>query len=150
MKKSFKIFFILFLFLIILITFYFIFIFKNENRSFFSDLNKNTNISNEIELEKNNQNNLQFSRKENVSKDEGNFFTLNDVVLNNSDKSCYTIIRGEVFDLTFWIAKHPGGRQAILSMCGKDATDMFLKRHGGEKIPEDVLKQYKIGILKNE
>ncbi|MCX7589986.1 MAG: cytochrome b5 domain-containing protein, partial [Patescibacteria group bacterium] len=57
------------------------------------------------------------------------------------------VIRENVYDLTSWITKHPGGEKAILNLCGKDGTSLFEKQHGGEKIPEDALAKFKIGKL---
>ena len=61
--------------------------------------------------------------------------------------SCYTIISDKVYDLTSWINKHPGGKQAILSICGKDGTVAFDDQHGEENKPQNILTDYFIGNL---
>jgi len=76
-----------------------------------------------------------------------NSYTLADLATHNSSKSCYTTINGQVYDLTSWISQHPGGRQAILSLCGKDGTQAFNDQHGGQSRPEQELKSFLIGKL---
>lgn len=62
--------------------------------------------------------------------------------------SCLTIINGGVYDLTSWIAQHPGGEEKILSICGKDGSTLFNDQHGGQRKPENILEKFKIGSLK--
>lgn len=69
------------------------------------------------------------------------------VVQHGTATSCYTVVRGSVYDLTSWIAKHPGGKDAILSICGKDGTALFVDQHGGSKRQESQLGTFKIGVL---
>lgn len=69
------------------------------------------------------------------------------VAQHNTTASCYTAIRGSVYDLTSWIAKHPGGKNAILSICGKDGTAVFVDQHGGSTPQESQLATFKIGVL---
>jgi len=57
--------------------------------------------------------------------------TLVDIVSSHGDaKSCWSVISGNVYDLTSFITKHPGGADAILASCGKDATAAFDMKHG--------------------
>jgi cytochrome b involved in lipid metabolism len=74
-------------------------------------------------------------------------YTMAQIQAHDSASSCYTTIRGGVYDLTQWINQHPGGRQAILSLCGKDGTSAFIDQHGGQTRPENELVSLKIGIL---
>lgn len=74
-------------------------------------------------------------------------FTMDEIAKHNSEESCWTIIRGEVYDLTDWISQHPGGPDKILSICGKDGTEAFIQKHGGKEKPEETLKKFKIGIF---
>lgn len=75
-------------------------------------------------------------------------YTMADVALHASEQSCWTVVRSTVYDLTAWIAKHPGGERAILSMCGKDGTASFEGQHGGSTRPENTLAGFEIGILR--
>ncbi len=74
-------------------------------------------------------------------------FTLADVSKHGSKDDCYTTVRGEVYDVTSWVSKHPGGEKAILSICGKDGTALFEKKHDGQPRPENELSTFKIGTL---
>lgn len=74
-------------------------------------------------------------------------FTMASVKTHNSASSCYTVISGKVYDLTFWINVHPGGKQAILSLCGTDGTVRFEKQHGEEKKPTNILARFYIGTI---
>lgn len=74
-------------------------------------------------------------------------FTMGQVKTHNSGTSCYSVVNGSVYDLTQWIGKHPGGASAILSLCGKDGTQAFEQKHGGERRPESELASLKIGVL---
>ena len=75
-------------------------------------------------------------------------FTMAEVEKHNSKESCWSVIRGKVYDLTNWIDKHPGGPDKILNICGKDGTKIFEKVHGGKEKPENALKNFEIGVLK--
>lgn len=74
-------------------------------------------------------------------------FTMAKVSTHNSAQSCWTTISGNVYDLTSWIDQHPGGAQAILSLCGIDGTSAFLAQHGGQGKPERELATFLIGKL---
>ena len=73
--------------------------------------------------------------------------TLAKVKENNSAASCWTIVNGNVYDLTKWAAKHPGGPQVIRSLCGIDGTSAFLGRHRNQTDPQETLDSYLLGPL---
>jgi cytochrome b involved in lipid metabolism len=79
---------------------------------------------------------------------EEKYYTMEEVQKHNSRESCWTVVRGDVYDLTKWIDKHPGGADKILKLCGKDGTQAFEKKHGGQEKPEKALEQSEIGKLK--
>ena len=74
-------------------------------------------------------------------------FTSADVSAHNSAASCYASVNGNVYDVTSYINKHPGGPEKILSLCGKDGSSAFNDQHGGQSKPEAMLATLKIGIL---
>ncbi len=74
-------------------------------------------------------------------------FTLAQVAEHNTKTSCYTTIQGSVYDLTTWIAQHPGGQSAIIGLCGIEGTKGFMQQHGGQGNPERELASLKIGVL---
>jgi hypothetical protein len=79
----------------------------------------------------------------------GPTFTLAEVKKNNNDKNCWTIVDENVYNLTTWIKSHPGGENAILSLCGVDGTSAFKSKHTGSPGPVGQLDSYKIGKLKD-
>ena len=75
-------------------------------------------------------------------------YSLADVATHKDGTSCWTTINGGVYDVTSWINQHPGGQEAILSLCGKDGSSTFTDQHGGQMRPEQELAGFKIGVLK--
>lgn len=73
--------------------------------------------------------------------------TMADVRIHNSATSCWSAINGNVYDLTNWVNSHPGGRAAILMICGKDGSPLFNSQHGGSGRISNILDQYSIGAL---
>jgi cytochrome b involved in lipid metabolism len=74
-------------------------------------------------------------------------YTMERVRANNSADYCYTVISGNVYDLTKWIKSHPGGSGAILSLCGKDGTAAYNGMHGNQGKPQSRLAGYLLGPL---
>jgi cytochrome b involved in lipid metabolism len=75
-------------------------------------------------------------------------YTLAQVATHNNRSSCWTAINGNVYDVTSWISRHPGGSDAILYLCGKDGSAAFNDQHGGQGRPESELASFKIGVVK--
>lgn len=69
------------------------------------------------------------------------------VAQHNTQASCYTIVDAKVYDLTDWINKHPGGKAAITSTCGVDATAAFTRQHGSSAKAQQVLASYFVANL---
>ncbi|MDR9444384.1 MAG: cytochrome b5-like heme/steroid binding domain-containing protein, partial [Microbacteriaceae bacterium] len=74
-------------------------------------------------------------------------YTLADVQQNDSPSSCWSVINGNVYDLTAWIDNHPGGASRIESLCGGDGSSAFNSRHGGQSNAESTLQGYLLGPL---
>lgn len=74
-------------------------------------------------------------------------FTIAQVATHNSEADCYSAINGNVYDLTAFITKHPGGDRNILRICGIDGSAAFNGQHGGESRPERLLAGFEIGTL---
>lgn len=75
-------------------------------------------------------------------------YTMAEVKLHNTKASCWTAVYGNVYDVTSWISRHPGGSAAITSMCGTDGTSSFDDQHGGQSRANAELGSFKIGVLK--
>ena len=74
-------------------------------------------------------------------------YTMDKVKANNSATSCWSVIRGNVYDLTKWINQHPGGSGAIRGLCGTDGSAEFTAKHQGQSNPESRLTSYLLGPL---
>lgn len=51
--------------------------------------------------------------------------TWDEIAKHNTPASLWTVIAGEVYDLTTWAAAHPGGLHVLVEVAGKDGTDAF-------------------------
>lgn len=74
-------------------------------------------------------------------------YTMADVQAHASASSCWTVISGNVYDLTAWISRHPGGRGAITGLCGRDGTSDFEKEHGRDASAKSRLAGFLLGPL---
>lgn len=74
-------------------------------------------------------------------------FTLADVQSHASQDSCYSLINGNVYDVTSFITMHPGGVKNIMRVCGVDGTAVFMKKHGSDEKPNLILRSLQIGTL---
>ncbi len=74
--------------------------------------------------------------------------SLADVAAHASRDDCWVAVNGNVYNLTAWIAQHPGGPAAIVKMCGTDGSAAFNKQHGGQAQANAALAQFKIGALR--
>ena len=71
--------------------------------------------------------------------------TMAEIAQHNSPTDCWSAVNGNAYDLTSWIAAHPGGQSVILGMCGTDASAAFTAQHGGQRKPEQELANFVIG-----
>ena len=75
-------------------------------------------------------------------------YILADVAMHSTGSDCWSAINGNVYNLTSWIPRHPGGEAAIKGLCGKDGSAAFNGQHGGAAQQAAVLATMKIGTLK--
>ena len=73
--------------------------------------------------------------------------TVEEVKKHDSGTSCWSIVFDNVFDLTKWITKHPGGAEKIRAICGKDGTSSFQRQHDGDGSAARELSSFFIGKL---
>lgn len=78
----------------------------------------------------------------------GPSFTASEVATHSSKSDCWSIVNGRVYELTEWIAQHPGGEAVIEAMCGKDASTAFSGQHAGDQTVSETIGLYEIGVLK--
>ena len=69
------------------------------------------------------------------------------VKTHSTETNCWTAVNGNVYNVTGWVMKHPGGPTVILAMCGKDATAAFKNMHGLKSRQATILSGFKVGTL---
>ena len=74
-------------------------------------------------------------------------YTMAQVRANNSASKCWSVIDGNVYDLTNWIDSHPGGPGYIQGLCGNDGSSAFSSKHGNRSGPVGQLNRYRLGPL---
>ena len=87
-------------------------------------------------------------------------YSLMDVAAHSTVDDCWTIVDGNVYDISDYVNRHPGGLDEILLACGQDGTSLFNQRQtsDGEQIGSGTphssraasqLSAYQIGTLVN-
>ncbi|CAH8299039.1 unnamed protein product [Eruca vesicaria subsp. sativa] len=77
---------------------------------------------------------------------DGKLFTLAEVSQHTSNKDCWIVIDGKVYDVTKFLDDHPGGDEVILTSTGKDATDDF-EDVGHSSTAKAMLDEYYVGDI---
>ena len=72
---------------------------------------------------------------------------MSDLAAHGTQVDCWVGIDGNVYDLTAFVDKHPGGSDEIVDLCGTDGTSAFTGQHSTEQEPVAVLEGAKIGVL---
>jgi protoporphyrinogen oxidase/predicted heme/steroid binding protein len=72
-------------------------------------------------------------------------YTLEEVSTHSTPKDAWVAYKGDVFNITAWIPKHPGG-EIILKGVGKDITALF-DSIGHSEYALQQMQHYKIGAL---
>ncbi|XP_074575745.1 cytochrome b5-like [Curcuma longa] len=73
-------------------------------------------------------------------------YHFDEVVKHNATKDCWLIIDGKVYDVTSFMAEHPGGDEVLLAATGKDATNDF-EDIGHSSSARDMMAKYYIGEI---
>ena len=73
-------------------------------------------------------------------------YTWTEVRRHNTPTSCWIVVDGDVYDVTCWLGKHPGGQIVILNSAGMDCTDIFNAYHPRE-MRDKSISYYRIGKL---
>ncbi|XP_070574310.1 uncharacterized protein [Ptychodera flava] len=75
-----------------------------------------------------------------------NIYTMSEVCKHCDQQSCWLVINDEVYDVTKFVEKHPGGPEIIFEYGGSDATDAFTGK-GHSQYAYYMLSDYRIGQL---
>ena len=71
--------------------------------------------------------------------------TREELAKHNKPDDCWCAYEGEVYDMTTYIKKHPGGQKPILACAGGDMTEVYKKHHAYLSI--NIIAQLKVGVL---
>ena len=61
-------------------------------------------------------------------------------------ESCWVVIDSSVYDVTSWLPNHPGRTAPLLSVAGRDASQVSRRFHADDVLAS-VAKPLKIGVL---
>lgn len=96
----------------------------------------------------------QLKTNQNTKDENQVYFTLDEVAKHNSKDDCWLLVRNNVYNVTSYIDKHPGGSKKIIPFCGKEATEAFMtqgkknKNKTHSSFAWQQLESLKIGSLK--
>lgn len=76
-------------------------------------------------------------------------YTIKEISKHNTKKDLWIIINDNIYDVTDFLLKHPGGEKILLKFGGKNATIYFNKisKHDDVNI-KDLMKTFYIGKVK--
>lgn len=79
-------------------------------------------------------------------------YTSSEVSAHSTTNDCWLIINDNVYDVSKFLAEHPGGASTIIPYCGKEATRAFDtqdrgSRGGHSSSASSMLIDYQIGTL---
>ncbi|NWX89893.1 CYB5B protein, partial [Nothoprocta ornata] len=69
-----------------------------------------------------------------------------EVARRNSSREAWLVIHGRVYDVSRFLAEHPGGEEVLLEQAGRDATESF-EDVGHSMDAREMLKDYYIGEI---
>ncbi|EGV66726.1 hypothetical protein CANTEDRAFT_129077 [Yamadazyma tenuis ATCC 10573] len=76
--------------------------------------------------------------------------SVDEVLRHNKPDDCWIAINGKVFDVTKFLLMHPGGKERILKLAGRDATKDFGQIHSKDILDKMVEFIDLIGTLDGE
>ena len=76
-------------------------------------------------------------------------YTWKEVAAHNTPASTWVIISGNVYDVTPFLDKHPGGREMLLLAAGRECTDLFTMYHwyDGSAKARATMEKYRVGTV---
>ena len=66
---------------------------------------------------------------------------------HSTAKDCWSIVNGNVYNLTTYVQSHPGGAGVIKNICGRDGSAAFKNQHGSSSKPNNVLSAFLLGSV---
>lgn len=74
-------------------------------------------------------------------------YTLAQVAEHKVATDCWTAVGDNVYELTPFVSKHPGGVENITKVCGINGTALFTAQHGSSQAAQTALASFRIGAL---
>lgn len=74
-------------------------------------------------------------------------YTLKEVAKHNKESDCWVVVNGKVLDVTDFMNDHPGGKMAIMTFAGKNATEEFNMVHD-PNVVDKYASDYIVGVFK--
>uniref|UniRef100_A0A7S0L9G1 Nitrate reductase n=1 Tax=Coccolithus braarudii TaxID=221442 RepID=A0A7S0L9G1_9EUKA len=74
-------------------------------------------------------------------------FTMAEVEKHDTDKDCWIVVKGKVYDATNYLDDHPGGASSITIVAGSDCTEEFEALHSSKAWA--LLEKHLIGLLED-
>lgn len=74
-------------------------------------------------------------------------FSSADVSKHNTEKDCWIIIDGKVYNVTDFLDQHPGGKKIIVKVAGKDASKQFHQFHNAAAVLQKYGPQLCVGEI---
>lgn len=68
----------------------------------------------------------------------------------NTIEECWIAYEGNVYDVTKWLLKHPGGIRSIMSAAGSDASSVMKSLHTPTTLKTYMRRVRKVGVLVND
>jgi flavocytochrome c len=75
----------------------------------------------------------------------GEALTVEEMSRHNTPIDCLVGLNGNVYNLTTFTDRHPGGRKSIVALCGTEATEIFLGVHSLHIL--SVVDDHRVGYL---
>lgn len=72
-------------------------------------------------------------------------YSMDDVASHSVEADCWTVVAGNVYDVTAWLPVHPGGPAVIAAVCGKDGSGAFFNQHAGQSEVLSMLAEFQVG-----
>lgn len=74
-------------------------------------------------------------------------YSMEEVAKHKTDNDCWVVVNGKVLNVTDFLDDHPGGKMAIMTFAGRDATEEFGMVHE-EGTLEKYASEYILGNVK--
>ena len=71
-------------------------------------------------------------------------YTQEECSKHRSEKDCWLVIHGKVYDVTKFLDEHPGGYDIVVAASGRDGTEDF-EEIGHSSAAKEMLAEYHIG-----